>query len=50
MMRNYLTNLRLDIGWMVTHKFALNEYKQAFSVSDHKKQEEAIKIAFEFPN
>ncbi|MBK5107538.1 MAG: zinc-binding dehydrogenase [Anaerolineales bacterium] len=44
-----MENEGVDIGWMVTHKFALNEYKQAFSVSDHKKQEEAIKIAFEFP-
>ena len=39
----------LDLGWLITHKFSLSDYKKAFSAGDHKKQEQAIKIAFEFP-
>jgi L-iditol 2-dehydrogenase len=44
-----MANDKVDIGWMVSHKFGLDDYKQAFSVTDHKKKEEAIKVVFEFP-
>ncbi len=44
-----MVNGKVDLGWMVTHKFELDDYKQAFSVTDHKKQGKAIKVAFEFP-
>jgi threonine dehydrogenase-like Zn-dependent dehydrogenase len=43
-----MDNQNLDIGWMVTHKFGLNDYKKAFSVIDQKKLGSAIKVAFEF--
>jgi threonine dehydrogenase-like Zn-dependent dehydrogenase len=44
-----MKNNKVDIGWLVTHKFRLQDYKQAFSVTDHRKRDEAIKVAFEFP-
>jgi threonine dehydrogenase-like Zn-dependent dehydrogenase len=44
-----IKNNKVDIGWLVTHKFRLQDYKQAFSVTDHRKRDEAIKVAFEFP-
>ena len=39
----------VDIGWMVTHKYRLEDYHQAFSVTDNRKRDQAIKVAFEFP-
>jgi len=44
-----MKNNQVDIGWLVTHKYRLKDYKQAFSVTDNRKRDEAIKIAFEFP-
>lgn len=40
---------KVDIGWLVTHKFLLGDYHQAFSVTNNRSGEDAIKIAFEFP-
>lgn len=39
----------VDLGWMVTHKFKLIEYKKAFELSNQRQKNQAIKIAFEFP-
>lgn len=44
-----MENEGLDLGWLITHKFRLNDYKKAFSAGDRKKQEQAIKVVFEFP-
>jgi threonine dehydrogenase-like Zn-dependent dehydrogenase len=44
-----MANDEVDLGWMLTHKFGLDQYKQAFSVTVHKKEAAAIKVAFEFP-
>lgn len=40
---------KVDIGWLVTHKYQLADYKRAFEVSEKRKENEAIKIAFEYP-
>ncbi|HUV28157.1 MAG TPA: zinc-binding dehydrogenase [Anaerolineales bacterium] len=45
-----MKNERVDIGWLVTHKYQLEEYKQALSVTNHRRREEAIKVVFEFPD
>lgn len=39
----------VDLGWMVSHKFILEDYKKAFSVIENKGSQSAIKVAFEFP-
>jgi L-iditol 2-dehydrogenase len=39
---------KIDLGWMVTHKFRLEDYKQAFDLVTRRGKSEAIKIAFEF--
>ncbi|HUU00199.1 MAG TPA: zinc-binding dehydrogenase [Myxococcota bacterium] len=38
----------LDLGWMVTHKFALRDYKKAFELLRHKGKHSVIKAAFTF--
>ena len=44
-----MNNGVVDLGWMVSHKFNLSDYKKAFMVVENKKRESAIKVAFEFP-
>ena len=44
-----MANESIDLSWLITQKFLLSEYKQAFSAPEQKKEHEAIKIAFEFP-
>lgn len=43
-----MSNGKVDLGWMVTHKFRLEDYKKAFDLVTHRGKSEAIKIAFEF--
>lgn len=38
----------LDLGWMVTHKFRLEEYDKAFSMLNQRGQNGAIKAVFAF--
>jgi threonine dehydrogenase-like Zn-dependent dehydrogenase len=40
----------LDLSWMVTHKFRLEEYRQAFDLTHRRAGNQALKIAFEFPD
>jgi threonine dehydrogenase-like Zn-dependent dehydrogenase len=40
----------LDLSWMVTHKFRLEEYWQAFDLTHRRAGNQALKIAFEFPD
>lgn len=40
---------KVDLGWMVTHRFPLDEYGRAFEMTRRRGGSEAIKIAFEFP-
>jgi threonine dehydrogenase-like Zn-dependent dehydrogenase len=39
---------KVDLGWMVTHKFPLEDYRQAFELTYQRGKNKAIKIAFEF--
>jgi threonine dehydrogenase-like Zn-dependent dehydrogenase len=39
---------KVDLSWMVTHKFPLDEYKKAFELTKVRGKNGAIKIAFEF--
>lgn len=39
---------KADLGWMVTQKFKLKEYQQAFELTFQRGKNQAIKIAFEF--
>jgi threonine dehydrogenase-like Zn-dependent dehydrogenase len=39
---------KVDLGWMVTHKFRLEDYHKAFELTNQRGKNEAIKIAFEF--
>ena len=39
---------KIDPGWMVSHKFKLNEYKKAFSMFKNKGRHQMIKAVFEF--
>lgn len=41
---------KVDLGWMVTHRFPLAEYGKAFALTQKRGSGEAIKIAFEFPS
>ena len=43
-----MKNNKVDIGWLVTHKFKLADYKSAFPMLMNRKQAEAIKAAFVF--
>lgn len=43
-----MANGKVDLGWMVTHKFLLEDYKDAFELSLKKGRHKVIKIAFEF--
>jgi threonine dehydrogenase-like Zn-dependent dehydrogenase len=45
---NLLSKGKVDLGWMVTHKFPLNEYKKAFRLTNHRGKNGSIKIAFDF--
>lgn len=38
----------VDLGWLVTHKFHLAQYRQAFSQLHNRRQTEIIKAVFEF--
>lgn len=39
----------IDLGWMVTHRFSLEQYDQAFMLLASKASGNSIKAAFEFP-
>jgi len=39
---------KVDLGWMVTHKFRLEDYGNAFETTLQKSRNKAIKIAFDF--
>ena len=39
---------KIDLGWMVTHKFKLTEYKRAFRMFKNKSRHQMIKAVFEF--
>jgi len=45
-----MENGEVDLGWMVSHKFKLEDYKKAFAVIENKRSQAAIKVAFEFPD
>jgi threonine dehydrogenase-like Zn-dependent dehydrogenase len=38
----------VDLGWMVTHRFKLEEYDKALRILGHKGTNQAIKAVFEF--
>lgn len=39
---------KVDLGWMVSHKFRLEEYRQALELTHRRGGQRALKIAFEF--
>ncbi len=39
---------KVDVGWMVTHRFDLADYKHAFKLMEQRGQHQAIKGVFEF--
>jgi threonine dehydrogenase-like Zn-dependent dehydrogenase len=38
----------VDLGWLVTHKFKLREYKRAFEILNKRGEHQVIKAVFEF--
>lgn len=38
----------VDLGWLVTHRFALDDYDHAFRLLSHRRQSNAIKAVFAF--
>ena len=38
----------VDLGWLLTHKFHLNDYQHAFKVISNRGESQAIKAVFEF--
>lgn len=45
---HWMAQGQLDLGWMVTHRFALEEYAQAFRASAKRGRQEMIKAVFSF--
>ena len=43
-----MANGEIDLGWMVTHKFQLNDYKRALTMMGSRGENQAIKAVFEF--
>jgi len=43
-----MANGKVDLGWLVTHKFQLKDYKHAFEMSNKRGKNQALKIAFDF--
>jgi len=43
-----LTSGKADLGWMVSHKFPLADYQQALDLTNKRRSEKVVKIAFEF--
>jgi L-iditol 2-dehydrogenase len=43
-----MANGKIDLGWMVTHKFHLNDYKRALTMMGSRGENQAIKAVFEF--
>ena len=39
---------QVDLGWLVTHKFRLEEYAHAFELLNRRGASKAIKAVFEF--
>ena len=39
----------VDLGWLVTHRFPLEQYDKAFTLLGQKGSSSAIKAVFEFP-
>jgi len=40
---------KVDLSWMVTHKFVLADYQRAFDLTHKRGSEEVVKIAFSYP-
>ena len=38
----------VDLDWLVTHRFKLEEYKRAFTMLGKRGESQAIKAVFEF--
>lgn len=39
---------KVDIGWMVTHKYKLDQYPQALKLQSHRSEHQVIRTVFEF--
>jgi threonine dehydrogenase-like Zn-dependent dehydrogenase len=39
---------KVDLGWMVTHRFALDDFKQAIRLPEKKSKDQVIKVVYEF--
>jgi L-iditol 2-dehydrogenase len=39
---------KVDLVWMVTHRFALDDFKQAIRLPEIKLQDQVIKVVYEF--
>jgi len=46
---DFLAEKKIDTTPLVTHKFSLEQYQDAFDVMSNKKESNAIKIVFNFP-
>ena len=44
----WMAQEKLDLSPLLTHRFALTEYKQAFTVAMNRRRNQAVKVAFEF--
>jgi threonine dehydrogenase-like Zn-dependent dehydrogenase len=39
---------KTDIGWMVTHKYKLDQYRQALKLQSQRGERQVIRTVFEF--
>ena len=39
---------QVDLGWLVTHRFELGDYKRAFRMMGKRGENQAIKAVFDF--
>ncbi|MFC2031301.1 zinc-binding dehydrogenase [Chloroflexota bacterium] len=44
----WMAEERLDLSSMVTHRFDLGDYRQAFNIAAHKSEHQVVKAAFKF--
>lgn len=45
---NFLADKRIDVSSLLTHKFSLRQYQEAFNALANKKQSSTVKIVFDF--
>jgi threonine dehydrogenase-like Zn-dependent dehydrogenase len=45
---NLFSQEDLDLSWFISHRFKLADYRKAFNIIGNRKQNEAVKVVFDF--